>query len=85
MLMTMLGSIGQARVPPLTAELGMGHFTGVMLNVPRLINDGMLSGPAGTYTGEVLNALTRIFGVDAPTSSGPEPAENQPAANRAEG
>lgn len=47
-------------------SLGMGvsHFTGVMLNVPRLINEGVLERPATRYTDEVVGAIWRMFAID---------------------
>ena len=63
MLMEMLDPISRARVPPLTGELALSHFTGLMLNVPRLINEGALSGTASSFTEEVVNALLQVFGV----------------------
>jgi AcrR family transcriptional regulator len=47
-------------------SLGMGvsHFTGVMLNVPRLINEGVLERPATRYTSEVVGAIWRMFAID---------------------
>ena len=36
-------------------------FIGVMLNVPRLINEGALKGPVSSYTDEVFGAIWRIF------------------------
>ena len=50
---------GQVRDLPL--EVALSHFGGVMLNVPRLINDGALSGPALSYLEETANAVWRIF------------------------
>ena len=45
-------------------EMGVCHFTGVMLNVPRLINEGVLAGPATRYTDEVVGAIWRMFAID---------------------
>lgn len=44
-----------------SAEVAVCHFTGVMLNVPRLINEGTLQGPASGYTDEVVGAIWRMF------------------------
>ena len=46
------------RMPP---ELALSHFTGVMLNVPRLINEGSLEGPASRYADDVSAAIWRIL------------------------
>ena len=35
-----------------------------MLNVPRLINEGVLAGPATRYTDEVVGAIWRMFAID---------------------
>jgi AcrR family transcriptional regulator len=50
------------------AELLLCHFTGVLLNVPRLIMEGVLPRPALGYTDEVATAIYRIFGLAADTS-----------------
>lgn len=47
---------------PIPPELALSHFTGVMLNVPRLINEGTLKGPAAKYVDEVAGAVWRILG-----------------------
>lgn len=61
-------------------ELALGHFTGVMLNVPRMINAGTLKGPASKYVDDVADAAWRMlcaesqarrFRGDGPPSSRP--------------
>jgi AcrR family transcriptional regulator len=47
------------RVPP---ALALSHVTGVMLNVPRFINEGALKGPASQYTDDVSAAIWRMLG-----------------------
>ncbi len=42
--------------------LAMSHFIGIMLNVPRLINEGVLIGPASGYVDEVADAVWRVLG-----------------------
>ena len=42
----------------------MFHSSNVMLNVPRLINEGALKGPASSYTDEVFGAIWRIFDME---------------------
>ncbi len=49
-------------IPP---ELALSHFTGLMLNVPRLINEGVLKGPARGYVDEVTNAVYRVLDIKA--------------------
>ncbi len=46
---------------PMPLEVALSHFTGVMLNVPRLINEKILEPPAAKYTTDVAAALWRIF------------------------
>jgi AcrR family transcriptional regulator len=46
------------RMPP---ELALSHFSGVMLNVPRLINEGVLEGPASRHADDVAAAIWRIL------------------------
>ena len=46
------------RMPP---ELALSHFTGVMLNVPRLINEGTLEGPASRYVDDVAETVWRAL------------------------
>jgi hypothetical protein len=45
-------------MPP---ELALSHFTGLMLNVPRLINEGTLEGPASRYVDDVADAVWRAL------------------------
>ncbi|MFQ5805873.1 MAG: TetR/AcrR family transcriptional regulator [Phycisphaerae bacterium] len=47
---------------PIPPALALSHFTGVMLNVPRLINEGTLKGPAAKYLDEVASAVWRLLG-----------------------
>lgn len=45
-------------------ELNLSHFSGVLLNIPQLINSGFLEGPASKYTDEVVAVIERIFRLD---------------------
>lgn len=45
------------------AELAVCMFSGLLLNVPRLIDSGELPGPAESYVGEITKAACRIFGL----------------------
>ncbi len=47
---------------PISPELALSHFTGLMLNVPRLINEGRLEGPAIPYAVEVADSIWRVLG-----------------------
>lgn len=42
-------------------EMALNHFTGIMLNVPRLINQRTLEGPASRYVDEVAGAVWRVL------------------------
>ena len=48
----------------LSSEIAMSHFTGVVLNVPRLINEGQLQRPASSHVSEVADAVWRILQPD---------------------
>ena len=63
------------RVRHLAPELAFSHFTGVMLNVPRLINEGKLTGPAMQYADEVAEAVWRML---QPGSEAPKQLTGQP-------
>lgn len=45
-------------MPP---ELALSHFSGVMLNVPRLIAEGTLQGPASKFVDDVAEAVWRML------------------------
>jgi AcrR family transcriptional regulator len=42
-------------------QLALSHFTGLMLNIPRLINEGTLPGPASNYVDEMTNSVCRVL------------------------
>ncbi len=42
-------------------DLAVALFTGIVLNIPRLINEGALSGPALAYADEIAQAVNRVF------------------------
>ncbi len=48
-------------VRQMSTAVALSHFTGLMLNVPRLINDGQLEMPAMKYASEVYEAVWRVF------------------------
>lgn len=48
----------------MSPQMAMSHFTGVMLNVPRLINEGTLQGPASPRVDEVADSVWRILRPD---------------------
>lgn len=45
-------------------QMALSHFTGVMLNVPRLINEGTLQGLASSHVDEVADSIWRILRPD---------------------
>lgn len=42
-------------------DLAVAVFTGIVLNIPRLINEGALQGPAVSYDQEIADAVIRVF------------------------
>lgn len=50
---------GEAK--PMRAPLALSHFSGVMLNVLRLINEGTLGGPAIQYLDDVTMAIRQML------------------------
>jgi len=54
-------------IPPL---LIYSHFSGILLNVPRLIREGILRGPAVRYSDAVFDATWRIIGPQYPSDLG---------------
>ena len=65
LLMQMVGPMAEKLHPdPMTPVEAMSHFTGVMLNVPRLIYENSLPGPAAHYTDRVVKVIWRIFQLD---------------------
>jgi hypothetical protein len=59
-------AIDAGQMSPIDPVVAMSHFTGVMLNVPRLINEGTLPAPASAQTAAVGAAVCRIFDVTCP-------------------
>lgn len=53
-------AIQAGEVRPMEPVVALSHFSGVLLNVPRLINEGALEGPASAYAEEVSDAAWRI-------------------------
>lgn len=49
--------------PARSAQLAWSHFTGIMLNIPRSINESILPGPAVQYVDDVMVAVGSIFGL----------------------
>lgn len=53
------------QIRDISPELALTHFTGLMLNVPRLINEGVLIKPAMSYWDDVSNAVCQVLYVSA--------------------
>lgn len=49
------------QMPPMRVELAASHFIGLLLNVPRLINEGTLERPALKYVDDVCDAVYRAL------------------------
>lgn len=72
----MLARAGQLRqIREMRLDLALCHFTGLMLNVPRMIDAGILRGPAGAYVDEVFDAAWRLL---RPEQSGAKQLEPSP-------
>lgn len=63
--------LAQLHPTPAQPELALSHFTGVLLNVPRLINEGALPRPALQYTDEVAQAIYRVFDLTLEKAAAP--------------
>jgi len=66
-------AMAAGEIPELDPRLALSHFTGLMLNVPRMITEGTLSGPASDHADAVVEAIWRVLGPppgpDAPAES----------------
>ena len=51
-------------IAPMFPKLAYSHFSGIMLNIPRLIYEGALRGPARAYVDDAVDAVLRALGVD---------------------
>lgn len=60
-------ALQRGEVRPMSPDLALSHFTGLMLNVPRLINEGTLAGPAEQYANEVARAVWCVLAPPAAT------------------
>ena len=54
-------AVAAGELRPIRPELALSHFSGILLNVPRLINEGVLAPPASQYLDEVTMAIWKIF------------------------
>ena len=63
MMSLMERGVAEGDRPDRSAQLAWSHFTGIMLNIPRSINESILQGPAVQYVGDVMVAVSSIFGL----------------------
>jgi len=56
-------AIKDQQVRQIEPKLALAIFTGCVLNVPQLINEGALEGPALRYADEIADAVLRVFAV----------------------
>lgn len=49
------------QVRQMDPDLAVALFTGCVLNIPRLINEGALQGPASDYADEIADAVIRML------------------------
>ena len=56
-------SMQDQQIRSMDPDLGVALFTGMVLNIPRLINDGSLPGPAVGYAEEIADAVIRVFAI----------------------
>lgn len=61
-LMREAASAGEIR--DISPQMAMCHFTGLMLNIPRLINEGAIKGPATKHVGQAADAVWRVLSPD---------------------
>lgn len=54
-------SMQEKQIREMDPDLGVALFTGLVLNIPRLINDGSIQGPAANYAEEIADAVMRVF------------------------
>lgn len=59
-------SMEENQIREMDPELGVALFTGLVLNIPRLINDGSIQGPAVNYAGDISDAVMRVFATGDP-------------------
>ena len=56
-------AIQAGEFPDMDPVIAMSHFSGLMLNIPRLINEGTLAPPALQYVDTVSMAVQGVFGL----------------------
>ncbi len=71
LLMTLMEKVVAAGdKPDRSAQVAWSYFTGIMLNIPRSINESNLPGPAVQYVDDVMVAVGSIFGLPEPAQVG---------------
>jgi AcrR family transcriptional regulator len=56
-------ALRNGEIAPMLPKLAYSHFSGIMLNIPRLIYEGALRGPARAHLDEAVNAVLRALDV----------------------
>ena len=56
-------ALRNGEIAPMLPKLAYSHFSGIMLNIPRLICEGTLRGPARDYLDDVISAVLRALEV----------------------
>jgi AcrR family transcriptional regulator len=54
-------ALDAGEIRPISPEVALSHFVGILLNVPRLISEGTLPGPASDYVDEVAMAAWLVL------------------------
>ena len=62
--------VADGEMPDRSPQVAWSFFTGIMLNVPRSINESILPGPAVQYVDDVMEAIGSIFGLAMPADIG---------------
>jgi AcrR family transcriptional regulator len=56
-------ALRNGEIAPMLPRLAYSHFSGIMLNIPRLIYEDALRGPARGYVDDAVNAVLRALDV----------------------
>jgi AcrR family transcriptional regulator len=54
-------ALRNGEIPPMLPKVAYSHFSGIMLNIPRLIYEGTLRGPARGYVDDATIAVLRAL------------------------
>lgn len=63
-LSLLLRALKRKEIRAMPAKLAYSHFSGIMLNVPRLIREGILRGRAVHYVDDVAQAVWRVLAAE---------------------